>query len=109
MNIGNLPIDETIWNDSQLLSQQLQALQERLFPPEANKVLRNFTSSETAKLIGITDSYIRQLAKQEDGLIPKKTQNGRRSFSLEDVHLIKNKDPIRNNVTNFKYFILYFI
>ena len=89
MDMGNLPIDETIWSDSQRLSQQLQALQERLFPPEANKVLRKFTSSETAKLIGITDSYIRQLAKQEEGLIPEKTQNGRRSFSLQDVHAVR--------------------
>lgn len=89
METGELSIDETIWTDSQLLSQQLQALQERLFPPEANKVLRKFTSSETAKLIGITDSYIRQLAKQSEGLISEKTQNGRRSFKLEDVHALR--------------------
>lgn len=89
MNIDSLPIDETIWNDSQLLSQQLQALSERLFSPEENKVLRKFTSAETAKLVGITDSYIRQLAKQDNGLIPEKTQNGRRTFSLEEVHAVR--------------------
>lgn len=89
MNSSSLPIDETIWNDSQLLSQQLQALSERLFSPEENKVLRKFTSAETAKLVGITDSYIRQLAKQDSGLIPEKTQNGRRSFSLEEVHAVR--------------------
>jgi chromosome partitioning protein len=89
MDKVKLPIDEIIWNDSQLLSQQLQALSERLFPPKANKQLRKFTSTETAKLVGITDSYIRQLAKQDKGLIPEKTQNGRRSFSLDDVHAVR--------------------
>lgn len=83
------PIDETIWDDSQLLSQQLQALSERLFPPEATKQLRRFTSAETAKLIGITDSYIRQLAKQENILIPEKMDSGRRTFSLEEVHEVR--------------------
>lgn len=89
MNSGRLPIDETIWNDSQLLSQQLQALSERLFSPEENKVLRKFTSAETAKLVGITDSYIRQMAKLDNSLIPEKTANGRRAFSLEEVHAVR--------------------
>ena len=66
MDSNKLPIDEIVLEDSQLLSQQLQALSERLFPPEANKKLRKFSSAETARLIGITDSYIRQLAKQDN-------------------------------------------
>lgn len=118
MNQTTIPIDETIWDDSQLLSQQLQMLSEKLFPPEASKQLRRFSSAEAAKLIGITDSYIRQLAKQDNSLIPEKNQNGRRSFSLAEVHAVrqylgKTKPsylPIRSSsehlqviaVTNFK-------
>ncbi len=89
MSSPNTPIDETIWEDSKLLSQQLQELSERLFPPEASKQLRRYSSTEAANLIGITDSYIRQLAKQENELIPETSSNGRRTFSLEEVHSLR--------------------
>ncbi len=84
------PIDETIWADSQLLSQQLQALSEKLFPPEAKKELRRFSSAEAARLVGITDSYIRQLANQEQGPVPEKSPSGRRTFALEEIHALRH-------------------
>lgn len=118
MNVSNTPIDETIWADSQLLSQQLQALSERLFSPEASKELRLFSSKETANLIGVTDGYIRLIANQKDSPIPEKTSTGRRMFTLEEIHelrrfLAKSKPAYLPNrkdkehlqviaVTNFK-------
>ncbi|MGO7428872.1 plasmid partitioning protein RepA, partial [Rhizobium ruizarguesonis] len=48
-------IDETIAQDSTMLSSQLQVLFERLFSPDARKSLRRFSSTETAKLLGVTD------------------------------------------------------
>lgn len=89
MNVSNAPIDETIWEDSLLLSQQLQALSERLFSPDETKELRNFSSKETANLIGVTDSYIRQLANQKDSPIPEKASSGRRVFTLEEIHTLR--------------------
>lgn len=84
-----IPIDETIGLDSQVLSAQLHELSERLFPPSAKKELRPFSSAEAASLIGITDSYIRQLAKNDDGVIPPKKGNGRREFTLSQIHELR--------------------
>lgn len=53
-----MAIDEIIYADSQALSAQLHTLREKLFPPEAQKTLRRFTSTEAARLIGVTDSYL---------------------------------------------------
>lgn len=45
-----MAIDEIIYADSQALSAQLNSLREKLFPPEAQKTLRRFTSTEAARL-----------------------------------------------------------
>ncbi|SON58493.1 replication protein A (plasmid) [Hartmannibacter diazotrophicus] len=84
-----ISFDETIWSDSQALGSQLQVLRERLFPPEAKKGLRSFSTAETAKLIGVTESYIRNLATDEEGPVPEK-QNGRRRYTLEQIHALRH-------------------
>lgn len=81
--------DETIWEDSQALGSQLQVLRERLFAPDAEKELRSFSTAETAKLIGVTESYIRNLATDETGPIPEKAHTGRRRYTLEQVHALR--------------------
>ncbi len=86
---GSQAFDETIWEDSQALGSQLQVLRERLFPPEAKKELRTFSTAETARLIGVTESYIRNLAADEDGPIPEKVHPGRRRYTLEQVHALR--------------------
>jgi len=86
---GAQAFDETIWEDSQALGSQLQVLRERLFPPEAKKELRSFSTAETAKLIGVTESYIRNLATDEEGPIPEKAHTGRRRYTLEQVHALR--------------------
>lgn len=82
-------IDETIWADSQALGSQLQLLRERLFPPEAEKQLRRFSSAEVAKLIGVTESYVRHLALAEDGPVPEKAPNGKRAYTLDQIHALR--------------------
>lgn len=53
------------------------------------KELRSFSTAETAKLIGVTESYIRNLATTEDGPVPEKAPSGRRRYSLEQVHALR--------------------
>jgi chromosome partitioning protein len=105
-------------SDSSLLSAQLKELRTRAFPPTAQKQLRKFTSGEAAKLIGVTDAYIRQLSLAGETPEAEKTARGRRMFTLEQIHelrrsLAKSKPgylPVRRNddhlqviaVTNFK-------
>lgn len=84
-----LAMDQVIQADASALSAQLQTLREKLFPPEAKKSLRRFTSGEAARLIGVTDSYLRHLAASGEGPEVDKTAQGRLSYSLEQVHALR--------------------
>src|SRR6266568_1151045 len=75
--------------DADLLSAQLKVLRLRAFPPSSVKELRKFSSGEAAKLIGVTDAYIRHLSLAGDAPEAEKTARGRRLFSLEQVHEIR--------------------
>lgn len=117
--------DVQIARDAQLLSGQLSAMRERLFPPESRKQLRTFTSGEAARLIGITDGYLRQLSLSGPAPQPSMVSDtGRRSYTLGDVnalrhylagqggtkarHYVRHRDPAAGEalqvlaVTNFK-------
>ncbi|WLS00851.1 MULTISPECIES: plasmid partitioning protein RepA [Shinella] len=86
---GAFSIDKAIERDSATLSGQLQVLFEKLFSPDAKKVLRRFSSKEAAKLLGITDSYVRHIASQEDAVTSERTLGGRLTFSLEEINTIR--------------------
>jgi chromosome partitioning protein len=55
------PIHDLIASDARDLSAKLHAHRLKLYPPEARKILRRFSSGEAAKLIGVNDGYLRQL------------------------------------------------
>ncbi len=81
--------DEAIAADARALSQQLKAMRERLFPPAARKTLRSFTSGEAARLIGVSDGYLRQLSLAGEGPQPETGSGGRRSYSLADINAVR--------------------
>jgi chromosome partitioning protein len=83
------PADEAIAADAQALSVQLQAMRERLFPPASQKTLRSFTSGEAARLVGVSDGYLRQLSLAGDGPQPQVGTAGRRYYSLEDINALR--------------------
>jgi chromosome partitioning protein len=85
----DLAMDQVIQADANALSAQLQTLREKLFLPEAKKTLRRFSSGEAARLIGVTDSYLRHLAISGEGPEVDKTAQGRLSYSLEQVHAVR--------------------
>ncbi len=74
-----------IARQAEVLSAQLSSLNASLFPPTAKKRLRSFSSGEVAKIIGVSDGYLRQLSL--DGLGPSPTigHGGRRSYTAEQV------------------------
>jgi chromosome partitioning protein len=78
-----------IESDADLLSAQLKELRARAFPPAAQKELRRFTSGEAAKLVGVTDAYIRQLSIAGDVPETEKNSRGRRLFTLEQIHELR--------------------
>ncbi len=81
--------DLMIAHDARLLSGQLHALRQRLFPPAARKSLRTFSSGEAAEWIGISDAYLRQLGLAGEAPEPPKTPGGRRVYTLEQINALR--------------------
>ncbi len=82
-------VADMIAGDGSALSSELRTLRQSLFPPSSHKTLRSFSSGEAAKLLGITDGYLRQLTlsgkfHQSDG-----GTSGRRAFTLEQIHQLR--------------------
>ncbi|MEM7243162.1 MAG: plasmid partitioning protein RepA [Pseudomonadota bacterium] len=82
---GDIRIDQLIGEHAEKLSARLQAHREQLYPPDATKELRKFTSGEAAKLIGVNDAYLRQLSLDGKGPTPEIAKNGRRFYSMQDI------------------------
>lgn len=77
-----------IQRHSAALASQLQAHHASTYPPNAEKGIRNFSPAETAKLIGITEGYLRQVAADMPD-VSTLSSGGRRSYSVEAIHEIR--------------------
>lgn len=84
------PADETIAEDAQALSTQLQSMRDRLFSPTSRKSLRSFTSGEAARLIGVSDGYLRQISLAGEGPELATGPGGRRMYSLSDIDALRH-------------------
>lgn len=82
-------IDLLVGEHAEKLSARLQALRDQLFPPDARKVLRRFTSGEAAALIGVKDAYLRKLHLDGKGPSPEIGTGGRRYYSPEDIQALR--------------------
>lgn len=78
-------INGVIRQHAEWLAQQLHAQRESLFPPDATKEMRKFTSGEAAQLLGINDSYLRKLHLDGKGPEPEITSGNRRLYSAENL------------------------
>ncbi|MDE1905161.1 MAG: plasmid partitioning protein RepA [Rhodospirillales bacterium] len=87
--VGLSMLHDLIAGDASGLSQKLQDHRMKLFPPKAEKTLRRFSSTETAKIIGIADSYLRTLSLEGKGPAPETTAHGRRSYSFSDIRALR--------------------
>ncbi|WP_313617781.1 plasmid partitioning protein RepA [Agrobacterium sp.] len=82
--------DAAIAADARALSEQLKAMRERLYPPMAQKTLRQFSSGEAGKLIGVSDGYLRQLSLAGEGPQPETGSGGRRFYTLNDINALRH-------------------
>jgi chromosome partitioning protein len=82
-------IHELVGAHAHELSSKLQAHRRQLFPPEAQKALRKFSSGEAAKLLGINDGYLRHLSLEGKGPQPEVGSSGRRSYTIEDIQTLR--------------------
>ncbi|MEX0285926.1 MAG: plasmid partitioning protein RepA [Paracoccaceae bacterium] len=83
LNPGDL--NSVIRQHSETLAGQLHAQRESLFPPDATKSMRSFTSGEAASLLGVNDSYLRKLHLDGKGPSPQLTPGNRRHYSTQDI------------------------
>lgn len=72
-----------------ILSTQLRTLGATLFPPSAKKSLRSFTSGEVARIVGVSDGYLRQLSLDGLGPMPSLASGGRRSYTLAQINELR--------------------
>ena len=63
-------IDKLVAEHARILSERLIAHRAQLFPPDARKSLRRFTSGEVATLLGVKDAYLRKLSLDGRGPQP---------------------------------------
>jgi len=105
-NATRARVTKVITEDGDALSKELQALRHTLFPPASKKTLRQFSSGEAAKWIGVADGYLRQLSIGGKGPQPSVGAAGRRSYTLEQINELrrmldegaKGKDYLPNRV-----------
>ncbi len=83
------PADMSIASDAAALSAQLRAMRDRLTPRSEEKVLRSFSSGEAARLIGVSDGYLRQLSLAGEGPQPETGAGGRRFYTLRDINALR--------------------
>lgn len=82
-------IDLLVRDHASRLSERLQAHRQQLFPPDARRHLRKFTSGEVAALLGVADSYLRRLDLDGRGPSPETRAGGRRYYSTEDIQALR--------------------
>ncbi|MFT3688783.1 plasmid partitioning protein RepA [Paenirhodobacter sp.] len=78
-------IDRLVGEHAAKLSERLLAHREQLFPPNASKQLRRFTSGEVAELLGVKDAYLRKLSLEGRGPQPETGPGGRRLYTPQDI------------------------
>lgn len=74
---------------SEWLGAQLHAQRESLFPPDASKKMRRFTSGEAATLLSVNDSYLRKLHLDGKGPSPETGPGNRRLYSAADIQALR--------------------
>ncbi len=82
-------IDRLVGDHAARLSERLQAHRAQLFPPNARKELRKFTSGEVADLLGVKDAYLRKLDLEGRGPSPETRAGGRRYYTLAEVQALR--------------------
>ncbi|WP_117190439.1 plasmid partitioning protein RepA [Rhizobium terrae] len=76
---------EFMQNFSTKLEIALQNLSIAQYPPDARREMRRLSSTEVASLLDVSEAYIRQIVAKDKGPQPDVTQNGRRTYTLEQL------------------------
>ena len=72
-----------------VLSNQMQALRERMYPPHAEKALRHFMTNEVSKLTSIPESTLKTMSIEGKGPIPARLENNHRAYTLAQINELR--------------------
>ena len=72
-----------------ILSGHLQAMRGAMYPPSAQKTLRNFMTNEVSKLTGIPESTLRTMSIEGKGPTPTRLENNHRAYTLDQVNELR--------------------
>jgi len=81
--------DALVRDHAQRLGHKLRQIRAAAFPPASLKDFRRLTPTETVRFLGVTDSYLRQLAPTLKGLSEYGQNPARRTYSLDDLYLLR--------------------
>jgi chromosome partitioning protein len=73
-----------------LLSGELQARREQMYPPNAEKTLRYFPTNEVSKLTSIPESTLRTMSIEGKGPVPARLENNHRAYTLAQVNELRS-------------------
>ena len=104
---------DTILEQGSNISSKLDMLRQEKFPPNAQKTLRQFSLSEVAEFVGVSQSYLKKLHLQGKGVEPTTTSTGRRYYTanqMNELRTLLDRSPHRKGteklqvlaVVNFK-------
>ena len=82
-------IDKLVGAHASALFERLHAHREQLFPPDAKRELRKFTSGEVAELLGVKDAYLRKLDMEGKAPSPETRAGGRRHYTPADIQFFR--------------------
>src|SRR4051794_1933715 len=81
--------NQTAGDDAKILGSKLREIAAVVFSPAEAKTLRRFTSGEVARILGVTDSRIRQLSPELLVSEAEVASGGRRMYTLADIHALR--------------------
>ncbi len=81
---------EKIVRHAGMLSNQLQQLRARMYPPRAEKALRYFLTNEVSKLTSIPDSTLKLLSNEGRGPVPSRLENNHRAYTLSQINELRH-------------------
>ena len=72
-----------------LLSEHLQARRQQMYPPDAQKSLRNFMIHEVSKLTSIPESTLKLMSNEGKEPVPARLDNNHRAYTLAQINELR--------------------
>ena len=80
---------DKITRHARMLSGELQARREQMYPPNAEKQLRYFLTNEVSKLTTIPESTLRTMSIEGKGPTPARLENNHRAYTLAQINELR--------------------